>query len=119
MATKIPSIPLEGINSGMSYCILTGKKPVYPYENNKRQGDTPSSWRLEVILQGNYFSSLSIKINESIDPLPDISETQIFESCATMKPIFVKFKDCAVSIYAIDGLKMSATASGVEIVKTK
>lgn len=34
-----------------------------------------------------------------------------------MKPLFVRFKDCKVSIYSIDGqIKMSANASGVEVV---
>ena len=116
---KIPSIPLEGLNNGMSYAILTGKKGIYTYLDNKRQSDTPTGWKLDVVLQGNCFSTLSIKINGSADPLPNISEAQIAEACATMKPIFVRFTDCVVSIYALDGLKMSATASGVEIVKTK
>ena len=115
--SNIPKMSLASMNGNMEWTILTGKTPVYQYENGKRISNTPISWRISVLLPGNCFSPISVKINTGDDPLIDITEDMIAEACATMKPIFVRFIDCSVSIYAIDGLKMSASASAVEMIK--
>lgn len=115
--TNIPKLPLASLNNNMDCAILTAKSPVYQYEGGKRVSDIPVAQRLNVILPGNCFSAITVKINTSIDPLPEITDEVIADACATMKPLFVRFKDCFVSVYAMDGLKMSATASSVELIK--
>ena len=116
--SNIPKLPLKSLNGGMDYSILTGKSPVYQYEGGKRVSDTPVAWRYSVLLPGNCFSAITVKIGTDKDFLYEITDELIADACATMKPIFVRFTDCSVSVYAIDGLKMSATASAVELIKS-
>lgn len=113
---SIPKMPFASFNNGMEWAILTGKNSVYKYEGGKRVSDTPIAQRVNVLLPGNCFSAITVKISTSIDPLPEITDEMIADACASMKPIFVRFKDCFVSVYAMDGLKMSATASAVELI---
>lgn len=113
---NIPKLPLASLNNNMDLVILTAKSAVHQYEGGKRVSDTPIAQRFNVILPGNCFSSITVKISTSIDPLPEITDEIIADACASMKPIFVRFKDCFVSVYAMDGLKMSATASAVELI---
>lgn len=115
--TNIPKLPLASINNNMDWAILIKKSPVYQYEGGKRVSDTPIAQRVNVLLPGNCFSTITVKISTSFDPLPEISDEMIADACASMKPIFVRLKDCFVSVYAMDGLKMSATANTVELIK--
>lgn len=114
---NLTNLPFASINGGMEHVILTGKSPIYPYENGKRTGDTPVGWRLSVILPGYSFSALTVKINNPSEPLPDITGDKIAQSCSSLKIILVRLIDCTVSLYALDGLKMTAVANGVELVK--
>ena len=114
---NLTNLPFASINGGMEHAILTGKSPIYPYENGKRTGDTPIGWKLTVVLPGNCFTALTVKINNPSEPLPDVSEERIMQACSTLKILLVRLIDCTVSLYAIDGLRMSAVASGVELVK--
>ena len=116
---KIPPIAFAGFNGGQDWAILTGKSPIYQYQDKKRLSDTPIGWRFKVALQGYCFSTLDVKINESADPLPDIDESQITEACAVMKPIFVRFTDCFVSVYDYDGIKYSGNAKGIALANSK
>lgn len=119
MVNKIHPIPLENINGGFDAAILIGKKPGFKYVDGKRQGDVPVCHKLEVLLHGNCMTPLTVTVNGSTDQLASISEQDIFDSCENLDFIFVRFSRCVVSIYAIDGLKMTATADSVEIVKPK
>lgn len=114
---NIPKLPLASINSNMDWAILIAKSAVHQYEGGKRVSDIPIAQRVNVLLPGNCFSTITVKISTSVDPLPEITDEMIADACASMKPIFVRFKDCFVSVYAMDGLKMSATASAVELIK--
>lgn len=114
---NLTNLPFASINGGMDHAILTGKTPIYSYENGKRTGDTPIGWKISVILPGNSLSALTVKINNPAEPLPDITEEKIMHACSSLKILLVRLIDCTVSLYAIDGLRMTAVANGVELVK--
>lgn len=114
---KLPHISLENINNGFDGAILIGKKPGYLYVDRKRQGDTPISFKYDVLLPGNCMSQLTVTVEGSTDRLAAITDQDIFEACSNLDFILVRFANCMVSIYAIDGLKMSATADSVELIK--
>lgn len=119
MAKKI-EVSLPAVNNGMDYAILTGKSPVHHYENGKRMDETPIGVKIDVALQGNRFSPLSVKINGMVDPLPEISDEEIETSCTNLKLVAVRFTDCKISLYSINGnMVMSATATNVELVNFK
>ena len=109
-------IPFLAVNANMDYAVLTGKRTIYPFADGKRTSDVPTATTITTALQGNGFALLNVKIEGSVDPLPDVTDEAIKAACAAMKPLLIRFKDCKVAIYSIDGLKMSATASGVELV---
>lgn len=114
----IPPIPLGALNGGLPWAILTNKSPAYPYKDGTRQSDTPEKWRYTIALPGNCYSPLTVSIDGSVDSLANIPDTQIAEACASLQPILVTFGNCFVSIFTIKGeQRMSATASGVELVK--
>lgn len=119
MAKKI-EVSLPAVNNGIDYAILTGKNFAYHYENGKRTDETPTGTKIEVALQGNRFSPLTVKIDGTIDSLPEISDEEIEASCTNMKLIAVRFTDCKIALYSINGnMVMSATATGVELVNFK
>ncbi|MGL4668669.1 MAG: hypothetical protein ACRCWR_12180 [Saezia sp.] len=114
MASNKLEMLFAAINGGQEDAILTGKDDLYPYENGKR-GDTKIGTKWQVVLQGNRFSSLTVKI-EGPDPLPKVTDSQIAESCATLNLMYVRFTDCKITVYAIDGMVMTATAKSVSLV---
>ena len=116
---QIPPIQFEGFNSGIPWAILTSKSPGYPYnKEGTRQSDTPEKWRYGVALPGNRYTPLTISIEGSTDFLSNITDEQIAEACASLQPFLVRFDNCYVSIFTIKGeQRMTATASGVELVK--
>ena len=69
------------------------------------------------MLPGNSFSVLTVKVNNAKDPLPSITDETIAEACESLNPILVRLVDCMVSFFAIDGIRMSATASAIELLK--
>ena len=96
MASNKLEVTLAALNKGQDYAILTGKSPIYSYDNGKRTSDSPIGFKVSVALQGNRLSPLSVKI----------------------ELLVVRFIDCIINIYTINGqMLMSATATGVEIVK--
>ncbi len=110
----------EAINGGHKYAICTGKRFTYPFENGRRTGDIPNAINIDVALQGNAFINIKIKIDGSIDPLPDLTDEDIKSACSAMKPYLVRFENCKISLYTINGeMRMSGIASGVEIVQSK
>lgn len=119
MANNKLNVNLETVNSGQPFAILTGIGPIYKYEGGKRTSETPIGTKISVALQGNRFAPLDVKILNSTDPLPNITDEKIQSSCAEVKLIAVRFTDCKISLYSIGGqMVMSATASGVELVNT-
>ena len=117
MASNKLEVTLAALNKGQDYAILTGKSPIYSYDNGKRTSDSPIGFKVSVALQGNRLSPLSVKIEGKTDPLSKISEEEIEASCTSIE-LFVRFIDCIINIYTINGqMLMSATATGVEIVK--
>ena len=119
MAKKL-EVTLQAVNGGLDYAILTGKSFYYPYENGKRTDETPLGMRVEVSLPGNRLSPLTVKVEGAIDPIPAISDEEIEASCNSTKFVAVRFTDCKVSLYSINGqLIMSATATDAELVNFK
>ncbi len=117
--SKIPPISFEGINFGLSWAILTGKAPSYLYsEDGKRQSDIPEKWRYTIALPGNCYNPLTVSIEGSVDSLANVRDEDIANACASLQPILVSFTNCTVKVYTVNReQKMSATASGVELVK--
>lgn len=112
---------LEAVNGGHKYAICTGKRFAYPYdEQGKRKSDKPNAVNVDVALQGNSFLNVAIKIDGSTDLLPDLTDDDIKAACSAMKPYLVRFANCKISLYTINGeMRMSGTASGVELVQSK
>lgn len=115
---QIPPLPLEALNGGLDWVILSGKRPGYPFKDGKRVSDTPEKYNYTVNLPGNCYTELSISIPGSVDALAAVTDEQIAEGCATLRPLLARFANCIVKVYTVKGeQKMSATASGVELVK--
>lgn len=116
---SIPPLPFEIINGGLDWAILSGKRLGYPYsKDGKRLSDTPENANYQVNLPGYCYSELTVSIPGSTDALAAVTDEQIAEGCATLRPILVRFINCTVRIYTINNeQKMSATADGVELVK--
>lgn len=107
---------LEAINGGISTCILTEKKPIYSYVDNKKVDGPPAGWRIGVALHGCRFESLTVRIEGASDPLPDISDEDIVAACRS-KVIAVAFDQLKVTLYTINGnLVKTGVAAGVAIV---
>lgn len=114
----IPPIPLEALNGGLDWVILSGKRPGFPYKDSKRLSDTPEKHNYDTRLPGNCYADLTVSIPGNVDALSAVTDEQIAEGCATLRPILVRFSDCIVRVYTIKGeQRMTATASGVELVK--
>ena len=89
-------IPFSSANGGLDTAILTRVRPVFPYADGKRT------------------------IEGSADLFPGLTDEDIETACKTLKLNFVKFKNCKVQIYTIDGqMRMSGVADGVELVNSK
>ena len=115
---NIITLILSALNGGLDWVILIGKIPVYPYENRKRTSDIPEKHRYKVVLPGNCYRELSISIPGSVDALAAVTDEQISEGCANLRPLLVRFTDCTVKVYSKDNeQKLTGTASGVELVK--
>lgn len=118
MANNKLEVTLPAINKGQDFAILTGKSPIYPYEDGKRTSETPIGTKINVVLQGNRFTPLTVKIEGRADPLPKISDEEIETTLANIELLVVRFIDCQITLYTIGGqMVMSATATGVEVVK--
>jgi len=119
MANKLDTT-LAAVNGGLQESILTGKTPVYSYDNGKKTSEIPIAYKATAALLGNRLTTISVKIDGSADPLPKITEEQIDAACRGDNGadfIYVTFKDAAVSLYSIGGqMVMSGRASGVELV---
>lgn len=114
MANKLET-PLAAVNGGFDYALLTGKNDLYNYDNGKRSSEKVGT-KITVSLQGNRLLSLTIKV-EGDDPLPDVTDDVIAETCKQRKYVYVKLIDCIVSIYTMNGnMGMSATAKSCELV---
>lgn len=118
MANKL-IVTLATVNGGLDYCILTAKAPIPLYENGtklKKSGGT----KLSVLLQGNRFTPLNVKIEGDNNVLPNLTDEQINDACLSLKLIPVRFTDCKITLYSINNnMIMSATASGCEILSNK
>lgn len=120
MAKNRMDVSLQAVNNGLDYAILTGKSFYYPYENGKRTDETPLGMKVEVALPGNRLSPLTIKVAGMIDPIPTISDEEIAARCTSTTFVAVRFSDCKVSLYSINGqMVMSATAADAELVNFK
>ena len=109
---------LTAVNGSQDYAIVTGKADLFQYENGKRISDERIGIKINVVLQGNRLSSLSIKI-EGKDPLPNVTDEQIIAACAAKKFIYAKFTDCKITLYTMNGtMGMTAVAKNVELLDT-
>ncbi len=115
---QIPLIPLTAINGGLDWAILVGRRPGFSFKDGKRTSDTPEKYSYAVCLPGNCYAGLSVSIPGGVDALSAITDDQIAEGCATLCPLLVRLTNATVKIYSFNGeQKMSATASGIELVK--
>lgn len=106
---------LQAINGGQDFAIIVGKSDVFQYENGQRTSKERVGVRLNLALQGNKLTPISARI-DGADPLPDLTDEHIAETCKQRKFVYVKLHDCVVSLYTMNGnMGMSATAKGAEI----
>lgn len=111
-------LTLMTLNGGLEWVILIGRTPLFPYENKKRTSDIPEKYRYKVVLPGNNYTELNVSVPGSVDALAAVTDEQISEGCANLRPLLVRFTDCAVKVYSRDNeQKLTGTASGVELVK--
>lgn len=117
--SKVMTLFFLALNAGLDWAILIGKSPVYHYEDKKRTSEIPEKYRYTVVLPGNCFAEVSISIPGSTDSLANVTDEQITEGCATLRPVLVRFTDCKVKVYSNKegDQKFTGTASGVELVK--
>jgi len=119
MASNKLETNLPAVNGGQDFVILTGINSIHKYEGGKRVGETPIGTKISVVLQGNRFTPLNVKILNSTDPLPNITDEKIQASCAGVKLIAVRFTECKISLYSIGGqMVLYSISSGVELVNT-
>lgn len=116
---QLPRIPLTAINNQLDWMLLIGKRPSYPYDNDgKRISEIPEKYNYDVCLPGNCYTALTVNVPGNTDALSAVSDEQIAEACAALRPVLVRFTNATVKIYTIRGeQKMSATADAVELVK--
>ncbi|MCL2638498.1 MAG: hypothetical protein FWD48_09030 [Oscillospiraceae bacterium] len=107
-------LTLAAVNGGQEFAILTEKANLFPYADGKKTSETPIGTKFTVALQGGKFTSLTVKVRGA-DQLPNVSDEAITAACAAMKPIFVKFADCRVTLYPTGGI-ITAEASGIELI---
>lgn len=110
-------IQFEALNGGLDSAILVGKKPGYAYVDGKRQGDIPVSWKYSILIPGNGLSPLTVTIDGSKDKLASITDSAIADACSSLDLILVSLEHCVVTLYAIDGLKMSAVADSIAVIQ--
>ncbi len=114
MPNKITTT-LEAVNGGLNFFILTGKHDVFAFENGKRTQDRIGTG-LTGALPGNRLATITVKI-KGADPLENIPDEKISAACAAMKFPLVKFTDCVVTLYNMNGqLGMTATSSGCALI---
>lgn len=114
MAKSIETF-IDAVNGGYEEVILTDKSDWYDYKNGQR-GDTCLGTKYQVVLPGNRLTPLTVKI-PGPDPLPQVTDEQLAVACLSRQYAYAVFAECRVMLYAIDGMVMTATATGVELVK--
>ncbi len=115
MPNKIETT-LMAINGNQDFAIIVGKSDVFQYENGQRTSKERVGVRLNLALQGNKLTPISARI-DGADPLPDLTDEHIAETCRQRKFLYVKLIEPVVSIYTINNnINMTATAKGAEII---
>lgn len=115
MPNKITTT-LEAVNGGLNYLILTGKRDIFPFENGKRTSQERIGTGFTGALPGNRLATITVKI-KGADSLENIPDEKIAMACTAMKFPIVKFTDCIVTLYNMNGqIGMTATASGAALV---
>ena len=118
--TKKLEVSLPAVNNGLDYGILCDKSPIYAYENGKKVNEIPIGTKVDVVLPGNHFQPLTVKIEGNPNALPEISSEEIGAACEELKLLAVRFIDCKIALYSINGqMVMSASATAVELVNFK
>lgn len=119
MSQQLPPIPLGAINGDLDWAILIRKGPNYPFDNDgKKISEIPVKYSYTICLPGNCYTTLTVGIPGSTDALSAVSDEQIAEACAALRPVLVRFTNATVRIYTFKGeQRMSATADAVELVK--
>lgn len=102
---------------GNTAVILTSQAEQYEYINGKKT-DKMSGCRFSVVSPCRNFESFNVKVEGG--KLLRLTDEEIDEACASMKPIWVRFSDFKAKPYASSngkGIAYSCSASGVEIVE--
>lgn len=119
MSARTVKMEFSALNGGLDTFILTNISPIYRFDAGKKTSDEPIGEKVSGVLPGNFYQSLDIKLN-TVNSLPGISQEDIRASCAALKPIIIRPKNCVVTAYSAEGkIAFSATAEGVEVVTTK
>lgn len=101
---------------GKEECILATQSEVYEYVNGEKT-DKLKGIRVSVVSPMRNFQTFNVKIEGG--KLLRLTDEEIDEACASMKPIWVRFTDFKAKPYASSngkGIAYSCSASEVEIV---
>lgn len=102
---------------GNTAVILTSQAEQYEYINGKKT-DKMLGCRFSVVAPCRNFESFNVKVEGG--KLLRVTDDEIDEACASMKPIWVHFTDFKAKPYPASngrGIAYSCSASGVEIVE--
>lgn len=102
---------------GKSDVILTAQTEQYEFKNGERT-DKVTGIKVSVVSPMRNFQTFNVKIEGG--KLLRLTDEEIDEACASMKPIWVHFSDFKAKPYASSngkGIAYSCSASGVEIVE--
>jgi len=103
---------------GTDKVIVTAQTEQYEYVNGERT-DRITGIKVTVVSPMRNFQSFNVKIEGG--KLLRVTDEEIDEACASMKPIWIRFNDFKAKPYASSngkGIAYSCSASGVEIVES-
>lgn len=115
----MPKVSAELYNGSPKF-ILGGRMTAYQYENKERVSDKPIAHKYSLISPSHCFETIVVTVMGEADSLAEISDSDIVNACATLKPIWVKLTDGVFNSYSSNNkIVTTGTASGIELVQAQ
>lgn len=106
-------------NGGPKF-ICAGRQILYQYEGKTRVSEIPIGHKYLLISPTHCFENIEVKAMSATDALAEISDSDIVNACATLKPIWVKLIDGVFNSYSSNNkIVTTGTASGIELVQAQ
>lgn len=115
MALYKLSTTIEAVNGGRTEVFLIGKTVLYARGADGKPTDTVEGVRLDTLLPQNRMTALPIRFTQ--DPIPEVTDSDISDACASLAPIVLRVSGAEVKIYSNPngGMGLTATAETAEI----